>query len=34
MKQSLNETIEHLRNMQQQQQQQQQQSDSRIITPR
>jgi hypothetical protein len=33
MKQSLNETIEQLRNMQQQQQQQQQ-SDSRIITPR
>lgn len=34
MKQSLNETIEHLRNMQQEQQQQQQQRDSRIITPR
>ena len=33
MKQSLNETIEHLRNMQQQQQQEQQQNDSRIITP-
>ena len=34
MKQSLNETIEHFRQMQQEQQQQQQQSESRIITPR
>lgn len=33
MKQSLNETIEHFRQMQQEQQQQQQ-SESRIITPR
>jgi len=34
MKKSLDETIEHFRQMQQQQQQQQQQSESRIITPR
>ena len=34
MKKSLDETIEHFRQMQQEQQQQQQQSDSRIITPR
>jgi hypothetical protein len=34
MKQSLNETIEHFRQLQEEQQRQQQQSQSRIITPR